>query len=84
MTLRMRISMPSSNQVANAHSYVIGVKRTGRRAECAVVVTETLTFEAVVALNGAVAGTLQVAPVGAPVQVNVAVPATPWPPIERE
>jgi hypothetical protein len=71
-------------RAANAQSHVIGVKWIGNTPECAVVVMETLTFEAVVALNGVLAGTLQVAPVGAPVQVKVAVPATPWPPIERE
>jgi hypothetical protein len=64
-------------RAANAQSQVIGRKRIGNRAERAVVVTETLTLEAVVALNAVVAGTLQVAPVGAPVQVKVALPATP-------
>jgi hypothetical protein len=63
---------------------VIGGKGTGNNPECAVVVTETLILEAPVALTVALAGTLQAAPVGAPVHVNVAVPATPWPPIERE
>ena len=71
-------------RAANAQSHVIGVKCIGSRPEWAVVVTETLIFEAVAAVNGVLAGTLQVAPAGAPVQVNVAVPATAWPPIERE
>jgi hypothetical protein len=48
---------------------------------CAVVVTLTVTVEATVALTLTLAGTEQVAPVGAPVQLSVAVPPTPCPPI---
>lgn len=47
------------------------------------VVTETLKVEAVVALTVMVAGTEQFAPSGAPVQVSVAVPPRPTPPIDN-
>jgi hypothetical protein len=50
----------------------------------AVVVTLTLKSVAVVALSVSVAGTVQVAPVGAPVHVSEAVPLTPAPPIDIE
>ena len=71
-------------RAANAQSHVMGGKRKDSRPERAVVVTDTLMFEALAALTTLLAGTLQVAPVGAPVQVNVAIPPTPWPPIVRE
>ena len=48
----------------------------------AVVVSDTCTFDAAVALTVDVAGIEQVAPFGAPVQVNVALPLIPEPPIE--
>jgi len=47
-----------------------------------VVVTLTFKVAALVGLTLTVAGTEQTLPVGAPVQVNDAVPANPWPPIE--
>jgi hypothetical protein len=49
----------------------------------AVVLTVTVTVEAVVSLTVAEAGTVHVAPCGAPVQVRVAVPAMPVPPIVK-
>jgi hypothetical protein len=49
-----------------------------------VVVTLTLKSAAVVALTASVAGTTQVAPVGAPVQLSEAVPLIPAPPMESE
>lgn len=49
-----------------------------------VVVTLTLKSVAVVALTASVAGTMQVAPVGAPVQLSEAVPLIPPPPMESE
>ena len=71
-------------RTTKAQSQVV-IGKCGRKTPvCVVVVTETLIFEAVFALNAVVAGTLQLAPVGAPVQVNVALPATPWPPIDSE
>ena len=48
----------------------------------AVVVTTALKVDAVVALTEVVAGTVQVAAAGAPVQASEAVPAIPSPPIE--
>jgi hypothetical protein len=48
-----------------------------------VVVTETLTVDAVVPLTVAGEGTEHVAPCGAPVQIRVALPLIPAPPIER-
>ena len=48
----------------------------------AVVATLTLKFEAVLALTDSVAGTEQVAFVGAPEQLSEAVPSIPPPPIE--
>jgi hypothetical protein len=61
----------------------------GARTGCAaalvreVVVTVTFRGAAAAALRLTLAGTEQFAPVGAPVQVMVAVPATPAPPITR-
>ena len=49
-----------------------------------VVVTLAVKFVAEVALKVSVAGTVQVAPVGAPVHVSEAVPLIPAPPIESE
>jgi len=48
-----------------------------------VVVTLTLKVVGTVELNGWLAGTEQVAPAGAPVQLNDAVPLIPAPPIAR-
>ena len=48
-----------------------------------IVLTDTCMLDAVVPLTVVVAGIEQVVPVGAPVQVNVAVPLIPEPPIER-
>jgi hypothetical protein len=47
----------------------------------AVVVTLTTKVDAVVELNGSLTGTEQLAPVGAPVQLNEAVPVIPAPPM---
>jgi hypothetical protein len=47
----------------------------------AVVVTETVTVDALFAVKVTVAGTEQVAPDGAPVQLSDAVPEIPAPPI---
>ena len=49
----------------------------------AVVVTVALNVAAVVALTVSLLGTEQLAAVGAPVQVSVAIPLTPWPPIDN-
>ena len=48
-----------------------------------VVVTVTVKAVVVLALNGWLAGTVHVAPSGAPVQLSDAVPPSPAPPIER-
>ena len=48
------------------------------------VVTVAVKLEAVLALTCSVAGTLQTAPLGAPVQVSEAVPLIPPPPIDSE
>jgi hypothetical protein len=48
-----------------------------------VVVTLRLRVPAMVELNGWLAGIEQFAPIGAPVQLNEAVPLIPLPPIER-
>jgi hypothetical protein len=53
----------------------------GIARELAVVVTETVKVDGVLALTVAIAGTVHVAPVGAPVQLNEAVPAIPAPPM---
>jgi hypothetical protein len=50
----------------------------------AAVVTLTVNGEAVVALTLMLAGKVHVAPVGAPVQLRVAAPAKPPPPMESE
>ena len=52
-------------------------------SEREVVVTLTLKVAGAVELNGSLTGTEQVAPIGAPVQLNEAVPLIPEPPIER-
>ena len=69
---------------ANPHAQVAPQNASGWRAACvrAVVVTTALKVDAVVALTEVVAGAVQVAAGGAPVQVSEAVPATPWPPID--
>jgi len=56
--------------------------RGSHRPEWAVVVTLTVNVEGVVALSGTLVGTKQVAPVGAPVHLRVAVPLIPAPPID--
>lgn len=48
-----------------------------------VVFTDTLTVDATVPLTATVPGTEEVAPFGAPVQVRVALPLIPAPPIDR-
>jgi hypothetical protein len=52
-------------------------------SEREVVVTLTLKVAGAVELNGWLTGTEQVAPIGAPVQLNEAVPLIPEPSIER-
>jgi hypothetical protein len=59
------------------------LKTSGMPRERVVVGTETVKLDGALALTVTVAGTEQVAPVGAPVQVNDAVPDTPPPPIAR-
>ena len=70
--------------MTNAHS--AGRKRVGRSAPKLGAWLVTLTVKAVawVALMASVAGRLQVAPVGAPVQLSEAVPLIPAPPMESE
>ena len=74
--------MPS---IAKADSQAAGAKPAGRSAPAvrAVVVTPTLKVVGVVELNAWLAGTVQLAPAGAPVQLSIAVPPIPSPPIER-
>ena len=69
---------------AKAHSQGELAKPDGcNPAVGGVVVTLTLNVEASVALTNAVSGTEQSAPLGAPPQLNEAVPPVPAPPIER-
>ena len=58
----------------------------GRKAAIAPAVDITFTVKSpdCVALTASVAGTLQVNPLGAPVQLSEAVPLTPAPPIESK
>jgi hypothetical protein len=80
--------MPSSG---NVHSQVAEAKtdrpKTDGWGSAAtvrdVVVTLMAKTDELVALKGWFAGTMQVAPVGAPVQVTDADPPMPAPPIER-
>jgi hypothetical protein len=69
---------------AKAQSQAVDLRAREPTAACvpAVVLTLTLNFEAVVAFTDSVAGTEQVTSLGAPVQVNEAVPLIPLPPIE--
>src|SRR5579872_319231 len=75
-----RITIPSS---ATAHSQPVFMNKLGKIAAEArgVVVTATANMNAMVALTFTLAGTVQVAPTGAPVQLNVAVPLNPAPPM---
>jgi hypothetical protein len=72
--------------MTNAHSQGAGWKGVGRSSPKLGAWLVTLTVKAVawVALMAAVAGRLQVAPVGAPVQLSEAVPLIPAPPMESE
>jgi hypothetical protein len=71
---------------ADAHTQGNWRKSRGRSAPVVLAVVVTLTLEsvAVVALTASVAGTTQVAPVGAPVQLSEAIPLIPAPPMESE
>ena len=82
MRVPYRTNMPSTATVNNQG---IGVEAGGRSAPSVrdVVVTLTLKVVGTVELSGSVLGIEQVAPVGAPVQLNEAVPLIPAPPIEK-
>lgn len=70
--------------IATAHSQPAEPVECGTNVAIVgdVVVTLTVNVETVVALTFSLAGTVHVAPVGAPVQVNDTVPLKPPPPIE--
>ncbi len=74
--------------IATAHSHGVGVERLGARAAAvrAVVVTPTSNVQVVVGLNGhAATGRKRTSRAGgASVQVRVAVPKNPLPPMERK
>ena len=70
-------------RMARPQSHGVGPLGKNQTWERAVVGTLTLKEEADVALSVTVAGTEQVAPVGAPEQVSEAVPAMPAPPMAR-
>jgi len=72
--------------MTNAHSQGAGWKGVGPSAPKLGAWLVTLAVKAVawVALMATVAGRLQVAPVGAPVQLSEAVPLIPAPPMESE
>ena len=76
----MRARHPRS---ASAQSLGVAPVGNNQTLDRAVVETLTLKAEAVVALSVTVAGTEHVAPVGAPEQVSVALPAVPAPPMVR-
>ena len=82
MRVPYRTKTPSTATVNNQG---IGVEAGGRSAPSVRVVVVTLTLKVVgtVELSGSVLGIEQVAPVGAPVQLNEAVPLIPAPPIEK-
>ena len=69
-------------RMASAHSQDVGPTGLGHPRDRAVVLTLTLKEEADAPLTGTVGGTVQVAPVGTPVQVSEAVPLNPAPPME--
>jgi hypothetical protein len=69
---------------AMAHSQGTDLNLCGyNQPERAVVVTLTVKLVAAVPLNAIVAGTEQLAPVGAPLQLSEAVPLNPSPPIDN-
>jgi hypothetical protein len=70
--------------IANNHPEGPRPAGTSRALVRVVVVTFTTTFAADVALTVSIEGMLQTAPVGAPVQVSVADPLHPAPPIESK
>ena len=74
-----RIRLP---KIAIAQSQGSEPGRQNPRGEREVVVTLALKVEAEDAFSETVAGTEHTAPVGAPVQVNEAVPLIPEPPME--
>ena len=74
-------TIPSSEKI---HNPATGEKAGRRSAPTVrkVVGTLTLKVAGTVALNGSLAGTEQLAPVGEPVQLSDAVPLSPAPPID--
>ena len=75
--------MPKKSPTAQSHG-ASARKEWSAEVLRAVVVTMTANVEGEVALTFTVAGTEQLAPVGAPVQLSVAVPLNPVPPIASE